>query len=138
MSIANEPGALSLPEHRAGLPDSQITPPPSAQAILGGYKRNLDAIAQAAQLRRQSFSDALRRQEQAIQNMLMHGNEAGGDAPGDAVRAVLERRLAALQSFTEINDRSSQEFLEAIHRRAIDWYDETSRWLLGSEYRAVD
>jgi hypothetical protein len=115
-------------------------PRQAARAMLDSYMRNLAFRAELAQIRRGSFTAALRRQQEVVQDMLEQVAAMEGRTPAqrDAVTRGLERRLAAIRNFAEITEASNQQFFEAADRRMADWCAEIGRSMLGIEDGAAE
>lgn len=135
MSDVDQPGAASLPERSAALLEASRNPRLAARAMLDSYRKNLEFRAELAQIRRASFTAALRRQQEVVQDMLEQASAMEGRTPvqRDALIRGLERRLAAIRNFAEITEASNQQFYAAADRRMAEWCAEIGRSMLGIE-----
>lgn len=140
MSDENQSEPSPPEEESAALLDASRNPRLAAQVMLDIYRRNLEFRAEMAQIRRDSFAGALRRQQEAVQDMLEQAAAVEGRTPAqrDALKQALERRLAAARNFAEVTEACNQQVSEAAGRRMTDWCDEIGRLMLGAEDGTTD
>jgi hypothetical protein len=139
VSHVDQPEAASPSERSAVLLEASRNPRLAARVMLDSYMRNLEFRAELTQIRRASFSAALRRQQEVVQDMLEQAaaTESRTPAQRDALIQGLERRLAAIRNFAEVTEASNRQFFEAADRRMADWCAEIRRSMLGIENGAT-
>lgn len=140
MSDAPQSEAGSPPDQPDLVLEASRNPRLAAQGMLNSYRSSLQFRADAAQTRRDILAAALRRQQEAVQDMMEQAATMEGSTPAqrDALRQGLERRLAAARNFAEMAEALNAECFTVSQRRLIDFCDDVGRSMIGTEDGTTD